>query len=89
LNAKPTDQVIAGTTVMRPSRQGNNTRRQRCQSSALSPFFRQSIAVKKPLTSMKSCIRKPCTHAWKMNGHFACTTSWTIQGKPIAKDSAT
>jgi hypothetical protein len=55
----------------------------------LSPFFRQSIAVKKPLTSMKSCIRKPCTHAWKMNGHFACTTSWTIQGKPIAKDSAT
>ena len=52
-------QFTAGTMVTSPSRNGNNTRRKRWESNDLKPRPRQSMAVKKPLSTKNTGMRKP------------------------------
>ena len=79
---------MAGTTVTKPAKHGNKTRRHRCHNSAFMPFCRHNIAVKYPLTSMNRGIRKPCTKAWKTYAAGLWLTSIAIHAGPSANDSA-
>ncbi len=50
---------MAGTMVTIPSSKGRNTRKNRCLTSDMRPRRCSSIALKKPLMTKKSGIRKP------------------------------
>ena len=50
---------MSGTTVNIPASKGRNTRWNRCLTSAPRPRLCSSIALKKPLRTKKSGIRKP------------------------------
>ncbi len=52
-------QVVAGVMVNIPTSKGRNTRKNRCLTSDARPRRDSSIALKKPLMTKKSGIRKP------------------------------
>ena len=51
--------MVSGTMVNIPTSKGSNTLWNRCLTSALRPRRCSSIALKKPLMTKKSGIRKP------------------------------
>ena len=67
--------------------QGRNTRKKRCFKIEPSPRLRQIIAVKKPLITKNTGIRKPWITKKKVPKASCCSLSWTPQGNGT-KESA-
>ena len=57
--ARPLTQFTAGTMVTSPRRKGRKRRRKRWERSDFRPRRRQSMAVKKPLSTKNTGMRKP------------------------------
>ena len=77
--ATPEIQFVAGTMVTIPSSKGRNTRWNRCLTSDPRPRRCSSIALKKPLMTKKSGIRKPWMAEKTIPKPGSCRRSVTIQ----------
>ena len=72
-------QFVAGTTVTMPANKGRNTRRKRCLTSAPRPRRCNSIALKKPLMTKKTGMRKPWMAEKRTPNVASCRVSATTQ----------
>ena len=86
--AQPLIQFTAGMIVTSPSRNGSNTRRKRWESTGFKPRPRQSMAVKKPLSTKNTGMRKPWIAANKNQKKPLCRSSWTAQGNGVKDNPA-
>ena len=71
--------IVSGTMVNIPASKGRNTRWNRCLTSAPRPLRWSSIALKKPLMTKNSGIRKPWIAEKTIPKAESCRRSVTIQ----------